>query len=296
MYNKELTEIMSLSDVFNKAFDNIRLVDPIEKQVIKNHNNKLEDTGIQCYEFWGKNKVCDNCISLRACKDNKTYIKLEYSNGGIYMVIAIPIEVSNRKVVLELLKKATDSLVVDSFDNERVSEIYSMIDNMNYLALNDALTGLYNRRYINENLPINLTNAALAETEISVIMADIDYFKNVNDTFGHLGGDGALKFFAGILSQSLKKENDWVARYGGDEFIICLPGINLTNAIEIAEKIRRNVETSSFAYGENQIKITASFGVVSINSKTVIDINELIESVDKKLYEAKRKGRNRIEA
>jgi diguanylate cyclase (GGDEF)-like protein len=127
-------------------------------------------------------------------------------------------------------------------------------------------------------------------------MVDIDFFKNVNDTYGHLVGDCTLKSIATTLNRSLKRDNDWVARYGGEEFLICLPGAPLEIAKELAEIIRKKVESTPITSGEQEFFITASFGVSSVTPKSGATITTLIEEADKKLYEAKRNGRNRVEA
>jgi len=202
-------------------------------------------------------------------------------------------QLSNRRMVEELLKNTTDSMVLG---NGNYSEIYEMIDSMNNLALKDTLTGIYNRRYINEKLPVDIISAALSEQSLSIIMADIDFFKKVNDTFGHLTGDFTLVNFADTLSGCIKRESDWVSRYGGEEFLICLPGAGIEKAIEIAEQIRRTVENNVILCGEHTIKITASFGVCSIKPTPGANVRDFIECADKMLYAAKNNGRNRVES
>lgn len=118
-------------------------------------------------------------------------------------------------------------------------------------------------------------------------MADIDFFKKVNDTYGHLTGDYTLKHFSEIISKNLKRESDWVARYGGEEFLMCLPSAGPDYAKEIAENIRQKIEDSEFVDGEHQFKITASFGVCSMNPSYGSNIEAMIECADRNLYKAK---------
>ena len=296
MYDKEVQEVLDKLVIFERMYDHIRLVDPIIKKVINYSNNTVTELAVKCFDFWEKNKICDNCISIRAFNENKTFVKIEYTPNKIYMVMAIPIELSNRRIVIELLKDTTDSMVYGNENNENNSHIYAMIDSMNNLLLKDTLTGIYNRRYINEKLPVDFINAALSEQSLSIIIVDIDFFKKVNDTYGHLTGDFTLKSFADTLSGCIKRKSDWVSRYGGEEFLICLPGAELEMAIEIAEDIRKTVENNVILRGEHTIKITASFGVCSI--KPIVDgsVENFIECADKKLYVAKNNGRNRVES
>lgn len=202
-------------------------------------------------------------------------------------------ELNNRKFVIELLKNTTDRM---DTGNENLAEIYKMIDSMNSLVLKDTLTGIYNRRYIFEKLPVDIISASLSEQSLSIIMADIDFFKRVNDTYGHSVGDCTLKSFANSLSGCIRREGDWVSRYGGEEFLICLPSAGLEKAIEIAELMRKTVENNAIFCGEHTVKITASFGVCSIKPTTGASVVNLIELADKKLYIAKNNGRNRVEA
>jgi diguanylate cyclase (GGDEF)-like protein len=296
MSGKEIEELLKEYEILEKAFDSIRLVDPVNKQVVDFNNKKIENTNLKCFDFWGQNKICDNCVSIRAYQDDRTYIKLEYSLNEIYVVTAIPINLPDRRVVIEILKNATNSLVLDSKEGNMFTELHELIDRMNNLALKDSLTNLYNRRYINEKLPIDLANSTMSGTNLSIIMADIDYFKKVNDTYGHLNGDRTLKQFAKILTSCIKRDTDWIARYGGEEFMICLPGANRNKAVEIAEKIRKKVEESTIDCGQYQFQITASFGVSTQTQEKVNTIEEMIDMADKKLYDAKNNGRNKVEA
>lgn len=296
MEAKEIEALINNYEILGKAFDLIRLVDPVNKKVLDYHNNMSELTTPDCFNFWGKSKVCDNCISIRAYNDDRTYIKLEYNEQEIYIVTAIPVNLPDRRVVIEVLKNATDSLVLDTKEGNLFTELSELIDRMNNLAMRDSLTGLYNRRFINEKLPVDIANSALTGARLSIIMADIDYFKRVNDTYGHLNGDRTLKQFAKIITSSLNRGTDWIARFGGEEFMICLPGASKEKAVEIAERVRSRVEESTIDCGSNQFKITASFGVSTLYPDQVVTMEELIEVADKKLYEAKNNGRNRVEA
>jgi len=158
----------------------------------------------------------------------------------------------------------------------------------------DGPTGVYNKRYINEMLPAELKNCYESDYPLSLILADIDHFKEVNDIYGHQAGDKILKDFAEILKNSVRKDLDWVGRYGGDEFLIVLNNAELETAYSIAEKIRKTVSKKVFVYDDNKIETTSSFGVCSTKDKKY-DTKSILEEVDKNLYEAKKNGRNMTE-
>ena len=292
-----VNDYLSNGTLFSKLSDITRIVDPLQKTVIQYKNKEVVIDGIHCFDFWGKNKVCDNCISMRAYNDNKTYVKIEYNKDKIYLITAVPHDLNDRRVVIEILKDITNSLLLSSYENEAVDStgIHALIDNMNKFAYSDPLTGLYNRRYIIEKLPIDLLNTTLLSSEFSIIMADIDHFKLINDNYGHLAGDQALKTVAETLSGCIKRESDWIARYGGEEFLICIPGASLDFALNTAECMRKTIESTSLLYEDKMLSLTASFGIYSIKTTETTSVDDLLKLADEKLYSAKKNGRNRVE-
>lgn len=173
---------------------------------------------------------------------------------------------------------------------QRVSE---MKEKYKEKATHDLLTGLYNHQFFNDFLDIEIAKAKRQNTPIAIIMLDLDHFKILNDTYGHLSGDIVLQSLGNILMQNVRK-SDIACRYGGEEFVIVLPETTLPLAVERAELIRKKIKSVTIQKGSDSISgITASFGVAIFptNGKTQ---NELIEAVDKALYQAKNKGRDRV--
>ncbi|MFA6144102.1 MAG: diguanylate cyclase [Sulfurimonas sp.] len=160
------------------------------------------------------------------------------------------------------------------------------------LAFHDALTGLYNRGDFDKKLKEELTRALRYERSLSLLMLDIDFFKNVNDTYGHQAGDEVLKGIATIIATSIRK-NDYGARYGGEEFIVILPETDTTEAIALAERIKDAIEKNAFYLSNDTvIHVTISIGVASSTKGILPEC--LIESADNALYKAKANGRNRV--
>ena len=154
----------------------------------------------------------------------------------------------------------------------------------------DGLTQVYNKRYFLEVLERESSRSHRYGRDLSLIMFDIDHFKQVNDTYGHLAGDHVLKHLAQVIRERIRRE-DLMARYGGEEFSIILPEIDAYNARQFADKIRRLVERTEFKFEDTLIPITISIGVVSTHAD-VVDPTEFIRLADENLYEAKRRGRN----
>ena len=158
----------------------------------------------------------------------------------------------------------------------------------------DGLTGITNRRHFEETLNREWRRSMRQGTEFSVIMCDVDHFKDYNDHLGHQAGDDGLKAVAQTLAQSMDRGGDLVARYGGEEFSVILPETSLSGAQVVAERMRQAVEALGIAHPTNPNKrITASFGVASGIAMPEADPKQLLKAADLALYEAKSAGRNR---
>ncbi|NLB48967.1 MAG: sensor domain-containing diguanylate cyclase [Erysipelotrichia bacterium] len=164
-------------------------------------------------------------------------------------------------------------------------------DQLQKLAANDPLTGILNRRFGLLRLQEEFSRAIRTSQPLGVLMIDIDHFKNVNDTYGHLLGDKVLINMTETAKKALR-EGDIFLRYGGEEFAVILPGASPVDAQKIAEGIRRSIEEASFIYNSQHIKITVSIGGTSFPNNNVGNFNNLIEAADKNLYRAKENGRN----
>lgn len=163
------------------------------------------------------------------------------------------------------------------------------------MSVTDPLTKVYNRRYLNEHLPGEIKRAFRYKHLLSIIICDIDHFKNVNDTYGHQAGDRVLEEFARCI-RDLIREADWIVRYGGEEFLIVLPETDLDNAHKAAERYRMSVFNTPIPTETEEIRITASFGVASYiptSSEGDCSMETLIETADLCLYRAKNEGRNK---
>lgn len=157
----------------------------------------------------------------------------------------------------------------------------------------DPLTNIYNRRAFDDLGQKRVLHAQRSQTPISIIIMDIDLFKNVNDNFGHQAGDSVLKEFTLRLQNSLR-EYDMLARYGGEEFVLLLPDTNNSTAMIIAEKLRVKIASPVFCLEKTvELNVTASFGVATIKGSQ-IDWQQLISFADTALYQAKESGRNRV--
>lgn len=164
-------------------------------------------------------------------------------------------------------------------------------DQLQRLAANDPLTGIYNRRFGLSRLKEEFSRAVKNNFPIGVLMLDIDHFKQINDTYGHLLGDRVLLNFVNVAKMSLR-EGDIFLRYGGEEFLFVLPGASISDITHIAERIRRMAEDTAVHNYQQTIKITVSIGGTSYPEHNVDDYLSLINIADTKLFQAKESGRN----
>ena len=164
------------------------------------------------------------------------------------------------------------------------------------LSITDALTRAYNRRYLMEQLPRELERCRRYAVPLSMLMCDIDHFKEINDNHGHAAGDEVLQQFVARAQKLIRSNSDWVARYGGEEFLIVLPETGHTGAMAVAEKIRDAICAAPFETRMGETTITASFGVASTapnGPDSALKTDALIKCADECLYRSKQAGRNR---
>lgn len=182
-------------------------------------------------------------------------------------------------VVLKFLEKGS----LEALSNQAMLE----------KANKDALTGTYSKGFLIERAPETIRRTKALKEELSLIVFDIDFFKKINDGFGHPGGDYVLKELCRIVSSNLIRSNDLFARYGGEEFVIILSGTNLTTAQDIGERIRQTIESSRFNYEGRAIPVTVSVGVSALHANED-DWSVLFKRADTALYTSKQTGRNKV--
>ncbi len=211
------------------------------------------------------------------------YLPLEKGRHKLAMIVIKKMDRSFDEMKL-LQVKAISSHFAVAFDNAR---LYS-------IAITDELTGLYSRRHLRHIITREYDKFKERGEKVTIMMLDLDDFKNVNDTYGHIMGDNVLKSLGGCILNSVK-QNDIAFRYGGEEFVILLPATDIKGGLFVAERVRKAVEDSVFDSDDCKIRLTVSIGVSNC-PENAVTIHDLIISADKALYEAKRMGKNRVVA
>jgi len=164
------------------------------------------------------------------------------------------------------------------------------------LSLTDALTGVNNRRFLSDALPSEVTRARRFGRPLAVVMCDIDHFKRVNDTYGHPAGDEVLRVFAAMLADKVRVDVDWVARFGGEEFVLVLPETDLDGAMLVAERLRAATAALEVRHEADVLRVTSSFGVASVGPSWPEGpvAEQLLTQADLCLYLSKKQGRDRV--
>ncbi len=279
-------------DLFHKMYDAVRIVDPIKKKVIEFRGlERIEKPGA-CFEKWQTGRICDNCISVRANMHNKCYMKLEVCGSDIMMITAMPIENAEKPVVLELIKNASDGMMIENGACSQGNPFLNIITEINNRIVKDELSNLYNKRYITERLPADIVRTVLENSPLSIVFLDLDNFKKINDIYGHIMGDTMLSKVSGVISNHMDNDLNWAARYGGDEFILCLNNTGTEEAYAVAEEIRKEIASISIEHKNGIVSTTVSIGIYT-NQGELITPEEAIIMADHNMYEAKHNGKNK---
>ena len=255
-----------------KVFSIVRILDQKNFERDENHLNEHGAFPCQCYEFWKKNRFCENCISMKTFRDKKQRSKLEFLDSTIYQVISHYVEVDGEPCVIELISQLDEDALVD---NDGRMHLLKKLTGYNKELYTDALTGTYNRRYYEDRLK-KMKEAA------GVAMIDLDDFKMYNDTYGHRAGDKVLDAVVKVIRKCIRK-SDILVRYGGDEFLLILKDIGEADFVQKLHTIQEEIHQTRIQEYK-KIRLSVSIGGVRMKEET---LEEAINRADHFMYQAK---------
>lgn len=272
---KQMTmqEAENKMEVLREIFDVVRLLKGSDLQAA-GMESKLagRENLCQCYAFWNKDKRCENCISLKALEEKKQTSKIEFLDSDMYQVFARYLEIDSEPYVMEMLKKLDENTLTDEEGYEKLTEKLTVYSEKLY---RDVLTGAYNRRYFEGKVKNMSLNAGVA-------VIDLDDFKLFNDTYGHDGGDLVLTTVVNVIRHYIRR-TDILVRYGGDEFLLILPGIEKEVFSQKLRMIQEKIHATHIP-GFNRRKLSVSIGGVMFTHGR---LEEAITKADRLMYMAK---------
>ncbi len=215
---------------------------------------------------------------------------------------------SRKEDVIEGLEAGADDYIVKPFDAHELDvrvragsrivqlqqDLVSALSASEYQASHDPLTGLWNRRAVMDVLRRELERSLRENTSVGIIIADLDHFKRINDTYGHLAGDAVLREVAARMVSHVRSY-DVVGRYGGEEFLLVSPGCDQHCAQDMAERLRQSLSERPLVTPEGVFSVTMSLGIASVQGKAKLDMDAVVRGVDQALYRAKQLGRNLVQ-
>ena len=272
---KQMTmqEAENKMEVLREIFDVVRLLKGSDLKT-SGMESKLagRENLCQCYAFWNKDKRCENCISLKALEEKKQTSKIEFLDSDMYQVFARYLEIDSEPYVMEMLKKLDENTLTDEEGYEKLTEKLTVYSEKLY---KDVLPGAYNRRYFEEKVKNMSLNAGVA-------VIDLDDFKLFNDTYGHDGGDLVLTTVVNVIRHYIRR-TDILVRYGGDEFLLILPGIEKGVFSQKLRMIQEKIHATHIP-GFNRLKLSVSIGGAMFTHGR---LEEALTKADRLMYMAK---------
>ena len=259
---------------YEKVFSVVRLLDAETiLNAAKGKNQNISAEPCRCFDFWETGKRCSNCVFLKALEEKNKKTKLEFRENNVYQVTAHYVEVDGKPKVMELIQYLDEADIVDIDGSER---LFTKLNGFQDELYRDVLTGIYNRRYYEDQLRKQILPAGIA-------MIDLDDFKLYNDTCGHNAGDLALTTVAGVIRGMIRRTTDILIRYGGDEFLLVMPGVKEEDFAQKLRQIQNEVHSKEVP-GFSRLQLSVSIGgVLSEEHK----IENAVEMADKLMYRAK---------
>lgn len=282
---QEMEETLRQQCPTDRIFQLYRLVNPETNEVFRYRGDKLLKTGQHCFDIWNRTRPCRNCISKRACGQSRQIMKMEYLQGRVHLIWAVPVTLPDEKVYsLELARDVTDSMMVSDVLHQDNTDITSLILEFNEVAIKDNFTGLYNKQYIETELPLVIRRTEQEECPITAAIVDIDRFKQVNDQYGHRTGDEVIRVLCDYIRDAVDDGENWAARMGGDEFLLVFEQ-PLAGAQQRCDELARRFAAHSFGGEETPFQVTVSIGLEQYQPSW--DTEAFLECVDQRMYEAK---------
>lgn len=287
---KEIIDFLSL------VYDAVRIVDPHNKkvEVIIDSGALIAQQDSSCYEAWDREEMCSNCTSMRAIAIQRAVSKLEIAGTDAYFVHSLPFKSRDgHSLVVEAIQNLTN-FNIHSFPEENPADHNSIdpnfslllksIEQINLQIYRDILTGAHNREFLMTKLGGHLLDSSIYP--LSVLVFDLDNFKKINDSFGHIAGDAVLKGFVQTTQQVLRVGYDHLVRTGGDEFVLWMPRTGAEQAQTVITRIKRAIKEQPVLYKDNKFEYSFSVGSHTV-SEPGSSLDQILQVADAAMYRDK---------
>ena len=266
-----------------------RLVDPGTFDVYDCQDGKVKSYNQKCYELWKRDTPCVNCASRRAILTGQQVVKLEYLQDQVFLVRAAAFEIEGKTLSLELADDVSKSFLVKFPMLEDNSDIGTLILAFNDLAIRDAFTGLYNKNHIADELMSAINEYKRDGKPFAAALIDLDGFKAINDTMGHVFGDEVLLSISEYIKTLMKCHDVSGSRYGGDEFFLLFKNTDEAKARELCLRLQESLAAHDFKEAERRIPITFSWGVGEYREGE--SPSAFLDRLDRRMYQMKQERR-----
>lgn len=269
-------------------FEYYRIVDVNTYEVHEWKKSQLVANGEHCFQVWSRNCACRNCVSRLAVDENRPIIKMETTQDNrIFLIESVPLRELGDHYAMELIREVTDNLLFTDPDHKNNVMLTDIIYKMNELSTHDSYTGLYNKRFMEHELKRDISEWK-EEKPLTIALLDIDQFKAVNDTYGHLMGDRVILALSEALKACAESHNGWACRVGGDEFLIAFNGLNQDQAAQVIQTFRQEMAQLQFSEATRNYHMSISVGIAEYKPE-IQDWETWFTLADQAMYQNKQK-------
>jgi two-component system, cell cycle response regulator len=277
-----LKEIINRPAFISNLYDTVRLVDPVHKIVsscLKSDSTGTTLSSGSCYEMWGKDSICDNCISMRSFNKKRTTVKIEFGNSKIYMVTAVPIENQNQSSIVELIKDITHDGVIN-VEGLEPTELNKLISQKNESIIKDAITKIYNEDYIFERLPHDIISSKRKGGSLALFLIKLANIESLDKSLRK----AVIKETARVINSISNQPRNWSSRFGESDFVLVLHDINDTKAKRVSQRLNKKINNLELNSLFEDLHINIGYHIVfdtNIPPETIIQNAERMISVSK---------------
>lgn len=276
-------EIKEKIGLIEGTYDIIRVVDPINKNSIVVESGEIKYVEGTCYDFLKRGLACKNCISMRAYNEKDTVIKMEYLDNKIFMITATPILIEGRTYILETLKNISQNEKL-SKNNCEYSIIQGIINEVNDEYIFDKVSGVYNRKYLDERLPVDINICNINGDPLSIIKITIDYLKSIEYRYGKDIENKLIREVIKIAEELIDNNSGWIGRYNSDTFFMVLKKIDDVKVKDILGKAKKLFSNFIFKDKDIRAEITVNLESYCVSKNKEENVEYILREIQEQFY------------